>query len=133
MSFLVALLALCVIILIHEIGHFSAAKLFDMKVYAFNLGMGPTLFKKRGKETVYAVKLLPIGGSVLLGEDEEQGDDPREFRNRPVWQRMIVIVAGAVFNLILGLVLCVIISATGEGFATLTVGAFGQGAVSNTG
>jgi len=109
MSIVIAIIIFALIILVHEIGHFSAAKLFDMKVFSFNLGMGPTLLKKRGKETVYQIKAIPFGGSVQLGEDIEETDDPRDFRNKPVWQRAIVILAGAFMNLVLGFILCIFI------------------------
>lgn len=105
MFIVIAILAFCIIIIIHEMGHFFAAKACGMKVSEFSLGMGPKILKKQGKETLYTVKLLPIGGSVQLGEDEES-DDPRSFRNKPVWQRMIVLAAGPVMNLILGVIVC---------------------------
>lgn len=104
---ILAILAFCIIIIIHEMGHFFAAKACGMKVSEFSLGMGPKLLKKQGKETLYTVKLFPIGGSVQLGEDEES-DDPRSFRNKPVWQRMIVLAAGPVMNLILGIIVCAV-------------------------
>lgn len=104
---LLAILAFCIIIIIHEMGHFFAAKACGMKVSEFSLGMGPRLFKIQGKETLYTVKLLPIGGSVQLGEDEES-DDPRSFRNKPVWQRIIVLAAGPVMNLVLGVIVCAV-------------------------
>jgi regulator of sigma E protease len=134
LSVIIAIIALCVIILIHEFGHFGAAKLFKMNVYQFNLGMGPVLWKKQHKETQYALRAFPIGGSCMLGEDEEQTDDPAEFRNKPVWQRIIVIVAGAVLNLILGLILCIAINANSDTkMSSLTVAVFNEGSVSNTG
>jgi len=116
---------------VHEIGHFSAARLFNMRVISFNLGMGPTLLKKRGKETVYQLKAIPFGGSCQLGEDIEETDDPRDFRNKPVWQRAIVIVAGAVLNLVLGFVLCLIIVGTSERIDTTEIRFFPEGAISN--
>lgn len=104
---ILAILAFCIIIIIHEMGHFFAAKACGMKVSEFSLGMGPKILKKPGKETLYTVKLFPIGGSVQLGEDEES-DDPRSFRNKPVWQRMIVLAAGPIMNLILGIIVCAV-------------------------
>lgn len=104
---ILAILAFCIIIIIHEMGHFFAAKACGMKVSEFSLGMGPKILKKQGKETLYTVKLFPIGGSVQLGEDEES-DDPRSFRNKPVWQRMIVLAAGPIMNLILGIIVCAV-------------------------
>lgn len=107
-TIVLAILAFCLMIIIHEMGHFFAAKACGMKVSEFSLGMGPRLFKIQGKETLYTVKLLPLGGSVQLGEDEES-DDPRSFRNKPVWQRMIVLAAGPVMNLVLGVVICAVV------------------------
>ncbi len=108
MPIVLAILAFCVMIILHEMGHMFAAKACGMKVSEFSLGMGPRLFKIQGKETLYTIKLLPLGGSVQLGEDEES-DDPRSFRNKPVWQRMIVLAAGPVMNLILGIIICAIV------------------------
>jgi len=115
-----------------------------MKVFQFNLGMGPTIFKKKHKETVYGLKLFPIGGSCVFGEDDELDEerelDPCEFRNKPVWQRIIVISAGAFLNLVLGLILCIVInfinpiaSTTVSTFGDTTVLGFEPNAVSNTG
>ena len=130
MTIVYAILAFCVMIIVHEMGHFFAAKAFGMKVYEFSLGMGPTLLRKKGKNTDYCLKLLPLGGSVQLGEDEET-DDPDAFRNKPVWQRMIVIVAGAVMNLILGIIVCAI-SVCVAGFSiTTNIGGFRDGAITN--
>lgn len=131
MTIVIGILVFCVIIIIHEMGHFFVAKFCGMKVYEFSLGMGPTILKKKGKETVYSLKLLPIGGSVQLGEDEEADEDPRSFRNKPVWMRMLVIVAGATMNLILGLIVCIISSASGEYITTNTIRGFYDDAGSN--
>lgn len=130
MSIVIAILAFCVLIIIHEMGHFFVAKAFNMKVSEFSIGMGPTLFRKRGKETVYSIKLIPMGGSVQLGEDEES-DDPRSFRNKPVWQRMLVIVAGAIMNLLLGVIVCIFAVIAGGSITTTTVAEFKDNAVSN--
>ncbi|MCL2754985.1 MAG: site-2 protease family protein, partial [Oscillospiraceae bacterium] len=133
MPIVIAVVALCVIILIHELGHFGAARLFNMKVYQFNLGMGPILLKRKRGETQYALRLFPIGGSCMLGEDEDPGDDPREFRNNAVWKKMIVIAAGAFLNMVLGLVLAIIISIASP-IASLTIADFpGASPISNTG
>lgn len=132
MFIVLAILAFCIIIIIHEMGHFFAAKACGMKVSEFSLGMGPRIFKKQGKETLYTVKLLPIGGSVALGEDEED-EDPRSFRNKPVWQRMIVLAAGPIMNLILGVIICAIaILVSGRGVISSSINSFvGDNPVSN--
>ena len=114
MSIVIAILIFCVIILLHEFGHFIAAKACGIYVKEFALGMGPALFRKKGKETEYVVRLLPIGGFCAFeGEDvgateEEKLKNPRAFNARPVWQRMIVILAGPIMNLILGFIVVII-------------------------
>ena len=120
---ILAILAFCVIIIIHEMGHFFAAKACGIKVDEFSLGMGPRIFRKQGKETLYTIKLLPIGGSVQMGEDEES-DDPRSFRNKPVWQRIIVLVAGPLMNLILGVIVCAIALTVSGRVVTSEIGGF---------
>ena len=102
---LFAILFFGVIIALHEFGHFSTAKLFRIKVNEFSIGMGPAIFKKKKGETLYALRLLPIGGFVSLEGEDEVSDDPRAFGNQKAWKRFIVIAAGAVLNIILGLVL----------------------------
>lgn len=129
---ILAVLAFCIIIIIHEMGHFFAAKACGMKVGEFSLGMGPKILKKQGKETLYTVKLLPIGGSVQLGEDEES-DDPRSFRNKPVWQRIIVLAAGPVMNLILGVIICaIVIIVNGRVVTSEIAGFIGDAPTSNS-
>lgn len=103
--YLVAILFFGFLIASHELGHFSFAKLFKVTVNEFSLGMGPAIFKRKKNGTVYALRLLPIGGFVSMeGEDEESGD-PNAFNRKKVWQRFIIVAAGAIMNLILGLVL----------------------------
>lgn len=130
MNIVYAILAFCVIIIVHEMGHFFVAKAFKMKVYEFSIGMGPTILKKHGKETDYSLKLLPIGGSVQLGEDEET-EDPNSFRNKPVWQRMLVLAAGAIMNLILGVIICIIAVSISSTIVTTTIKGFHDGAQTN--
>ena len=98
-----------VMVLVHELGHFLAARLFDVKVDAFALGMGPRLFGFRGKETDYKICLLPIGGFVkMAGENPgEPAESPRDFMAKPRWQRIIIALAGPVFNFALAVVLLV--------------------------
>ncbi len=102
---LFAILFFGVIIALHEFGHFSTAKLFKIKVNEFSIGMGPAIFKKKKGETLYALRLLPIGGFVSLEGEDEISEDPRAFGNQKAWKRFIVIAAGAILNIILGLVL----------------------------
>lgn len=129
--FVIAILFFGLIIFIHEFGHFIFAKLFGVKVNEFAIGMGPTILKKQGKETKYALRLLPFGGFVSMEGEEENSDDKRAFCNQKVWKRMIIIAAGAVFNLILGFIVCICLVSSEQYVGTNTVLQFYEGAVSN--
>ena len=131
MTILIAILVFCVIIIIHELGHFVAAKLCGIQVNEFALGMGPVILRKQGKETAYVIRLLPIGGSVSMEGEDGTSDNPRAFNRKPIWQRMIVIVAGAVMNLILGFFVVMISLGMTENVATTTVSSFREQSVSS--
>ena len=109
-------LILGAIVLVHEFGHFIFSKLFGVYVYEFSIGMGPKLlhYKKKGGETEYCLRLIPIGGFVsLAGEDADDNskiDDDRKLYNKPVWQRFIIMVAGATFNFIFAFVVLFIMA-----------------------
>lgn len=118
-----------VLIFVHELGHFLFAKLFKVGIIEFSIGMGPGLFSKKGKDGVdYSVRLIPIGGFVsMVGEDEEVSEAlaDKALNKKPVWQRMIVVSAGALMNILFGIiVMCIIVifsktpiySTTVEGF-----------------
>ncbi len=102
---LIAILFFGVIIMVHEFGHFIFAKLFKVKVNKFAIGMGPPLFKFGKKETSYSLRLFPIGGYCAMEGEDEDSEDERSFTRKPVWQRFIIVAAGAVVNLILGLLI----------------------------
>ncbi len=108
LSILVAVIIFCLIIVVHELGHFLAARLCGIKVHEFAVGMGPVIFKKQGKNTLFSLRAFPIGGFCQMGEDEEN-ESPDSFRKKPVLLKIAAIAAGAVMNLILGFVLSVII------------------------
>ena len=105
MYIILAIIAFGVLILVHEGGHFFAARLCGVKVNEFAIGMGPKLLKKQGKETLYTLRALPLGGFCALeGEDEETGD-ARAFSSKPRWQRILILCAGAAMNFLLGLIM----------------------------
>ena len=128
---LIAILFFGVIILIHEFGHFIFAKLFGVKVNEFAIGMGPTILKKQGKETKYALRLLPIGGFVSMEGEEEESEDGRAFCNQKTWKRMIIIAAGATFNIILGIIICFFLVGSEDLVGTNQILQFHETAVSN--
>lgn len=106
LAILLTIIFFCMAILIHELGHFLVAKACNIKVEEFSIGMGPSLFHRQKGETKYSVRALPIGGYVSMeGEGGEVSDDPRSFQKRPLYQRMLVMLAGAFMNFVLGLVL----------------------------
>ena len=138
---IVAVLVFLLIIMVHELGHFAAAKACGIYVKQFAFGMGPALFRKQGKETEYVVRAFPVGGYCAFETDiedfdEEKGEivepNPRAFNRKPVWQRMIVLVCGPLMNLILGFIVVVISLCTSEAIASTTVSEFREQSVSSS-
>lgn len=109
---LLAILFFGFIIMFHELGHFLFAKLFNVQVNEFSLGMGPAIFKKKKGETQYSVRLLPIGGFVSMEGEDEESENERAFCNVKAWKRFIVIAAGGVVNLIMGVIVVAVMLAT---------------------
>jgi len=129
---LLMLLVFGVMIFIHEFGHFFTARLCGVSVKEFAIGMGPTLFSWRSKkyETKYGLRLLPIGGFVsMVGEDEES-EDANAFCNKKIPQRMLIVVAGAVMNLLLGFILMTFIVFSQEALPSNVIAAFDENAIS---
>lgn len=106
---ILAILFFGVIIISHELGHFTVARIFKVRINEFSIGMGPALFKKKAKETQYSLRLLPIGGYVKMEGEDEESTDERAFCRKPVWQRFLIVLAGAVINILLGVVLLAIL------------------------
>jgi regulator of sigma E protease len=96
-----------IMIVIHELGHYWAARYFDVKIDAFAIGFGPKLWGVRRGETEWKICAIPFGGYVKMAgsEHEEKIDDPRGFMNKPRWQRMVIAIAGPLMNILLALVL----------------------------
>ncbi len=104
MSVLAAISVVLLLIVVHEFGHFAAARLQKIRVNRFSIGFGPTLLRYQGSETEYAIRAIPLGGYVGFPDDDPDSiippDDPNLLRNRPVLDRAIVISAGVIANLI---------------------------------
>ncbi len=175
MTILIAILVFGALIFIHELGHYLTARLFDVHILEFAIGMGPKLISYTSKKTgiAYSLRLLPFGGFVsMVGEDDEglvdeagnplnqggagsfslnapkeggYGDedapdtpapaprrDPRALSAKPVWQRMIITAAGAVMNLLLGLVLALSLVLSMKAIGGTMVGTFEENALSQT-
>jgi len=117
MGIIVALIALSILILVHELGHYLAAKAVGIKVLEFALFMGPKLFSFKKGETEYSLRLIPMGGFCKMEGEGESSDDSRAFSNQPVWKRFIVIAAGPFLNILLAFVLASIVLSV-SGFFT---------------
>lgn len=121
MFILVFILTILILVVIHELGHFFAAKKFNIKVLEFGFGIPPRAWGKKIGETIWSLNWLPFGGFVrLLGEDEVDKsvlDNKRSFAAQPVWKRILVVVAGVVMNLLLAWVLFYIVLGA-QGFKT---------------
>ena len=96
MLFLVAFFGLIGLVVLHELGHFFAAKKFGVKVEEFGIGLPPRLFGKKVGETIYSLNLLPLGAFVRLYGEEGSSSDPRSFTSKSLLQRALIIGAGVV-------------------------------------
>ena len=107
-SFLIAAIKIIILlgflILIHEAGHFTVAKLCKVKVNEFAIGFGPAIWKKQGKETKYALRLIPLGGFVSMEGEDESSEDDRSFSKASIPKRMLIVVAGATVNIVFAVI-----------------------------
>lgn len=114
------------VIFFHELGHFLMAKASGIRVNEFALGMGPRIFGFRKGETEYALRLFPIGGYCAMEGEDQESDDEKAFGNKPVWKRILVVVAGGLFNIILGFFLMLIVLGQQDTYATTTIAKFAE-------
>lgn len=108
MGIIIAILLFSAIVIFHELGHFLLAKANKIRVDEFSLGMGPTLIGRQIGETKFSLKLLPLGGACMMGEDDADDVAEGSFNSKSVWARISVIAAGPIFNFILAWILCMI-------------------------
>lgn len=100
-----ALFILMILVLVHEGGHFFAARALGVRVNEFAIGMGPVLLHKKRKNTEFSVRLVPIGGYVAMDEDSSaDADDKAAFNNKPWWARTIILMAGPFMNFVLAVI-----------------------------
>ena len=129
MSVLFAILLFSFLIVIHEFGHFAAAKLSGVQVNEFSLFMGPAIFKKQVGETLYTIRTIPIGGYCAMEGEDEDTDNPRSFQKAALWKRLVILVAGAAMNFVAGLLLLAIVYAPAQQFAVPVIDFFEEGCV----
>lgn len=120
MSIIVAFLVFLTLVTIHEFGHFILAKWAGIKVNEFAVGMGPAILKKQKGETLYSLRIFPLGGYCAMeGEDEDSADE-RSFDNAKAYKRLVVILAGAFMNMLLAVVAFLIVNMQ-SGFTDLSI------------
>lgn len=120
MSIIVAFLVFLTLVTIHEFGHFIMAKWAGIKVNEFAVGMGPVILKKQKGETLYSLRIFPLGGYCAMeGEDEDSADE-RSFDNAKAYKRLVVILAGAFMNMLLAVVAFLIVNMQ-SGFTDLSI------------
>lgn len=127
MYIVIAILIFGILIAVHELGHFMAAKTMGVRVNEFAIGMGPAILKKQGKETQYSLRLLPIGGFCAMEGEDGDSDDPRAFGCQRAWKRVIILVAGSFMNLLLGFIVIVILYAGVAAFGSNTIDSLEEG------
>lgn len=110
MTIIYAVLIFLLLIFIHELGHFIAAKACDVKVNEFSLGMGPAMVTKQGRETLYSIRWIPIGGFCAMEGEEEDSEDERALNRKSGWQKFIIFAAGPLMNGVLALVIMILIA-----------------------
>ncbi len=126
MGIVIAILIFGLIIAVHELGHFTVAKLCGVKVNEFALGMGPKLLHFRKGETEYSLRLFPIGGFCAMEGEDDDSDDKRAFRCKPVWQRILVVIAGATVNILTGVILTVVLTSMYKSIPSTTIDHFAK-------
>ena len=112
------------LVLIHEGGHFLVAKLCKVKVNEFAIGFGPTIWKKQGKQTKYAIRLIPLGGFVSMEGEEEHSEEEGSFSKANIPKRIAIVLAGGLVNILFGTVVywilaSVVLGGLGLGFKSL--------------
>ncbi len=121
LTILLGVLLFGLLIAVHEFGHFFTAKLCGVRVNEFAIGMGPKLLSHQGKETLYSLRLFPIGGYCAMEGEDEDTEDPRSFQKAAAWKKFIILVAGAFMNFVVGFLLFFILSVSMPAYNTPTV------------
>ena len=122
-----ALLVFGVLIAVHELGHFLAAKACGVRVNEFAIGMGPVLWRKQKGDTQYSLRAFPVGGFCAMEGEEEDSDDPAALNNQGFWHKLIIFAAGAAMNFLAGLVIIFCLYAPAAGFYQPVITGFADG------
>ena len=126
-SIIFAILIFSVVIFVHELGHFVAAKLSGVQVNEFAIFMGPAIFKKKKGETLYSIRCIPLGGYCAMEGEDEDTENPRSFQKAAWWKRLIILVAGSFMNLLIGILLLMLVFSFDKSFDTTKIADVKQG------
>ncbi|MCQ2425301.1 MAG: RIP metalloprotease RseP [Lachnospiraceae bacterium] len=134
MYYVLAILIFGFLIFIHELGHYTTARLFGVTVYEFAIGMGPKLLTHVSAKTGirYSLRLLPFGGFVSMAGEDEESEDENALNKKPVWQRIIITAAGAFMNLVIGVILIAVVVCSTKALGSTVILKFDDGAVSES-
>ena len=124
MSIIFAILLFSLLIFVHELGHFLAAKASGVQVNEFAMFMGPAIFKKQVGETLYSIRCIPIGGYCAMEGEDNQSDNPRAFGAAKWWKRLIILVAGSFMNFVIGVLITMIVFLPAKQFVTPVIESF---------
>ena len=127
MYIIIAIVAFGILITVHELGHFLAAKAFHVKVNEFAIGMGPALLKRQRGETLYTLRALPIGGYCAMEGEDEESPDARAFTRQTRWKRLIILAAGSFMNFLAGFLIVIFLFISAESFGGTTITALADG------
>ena len=104
LTVILALVLFLFLIFPHELGHFMMARAVGVKVNEFAFGMGPAVWQKQGKETLYSIRIFPVGGFCAMEGENEESDQEGAFNNKPWWAKILVLIAGAAMNVLIAAV-----------------------------
>lgn len=127
MTIIFAILLFSILIFVHELGHFLAAKASGVQVNEFSMFMGPAIFKKQVGETLYSIRCIPIGGYCAMEGEDGDSDSPRSFQKAAWWKRLIILVAGAAMNFLIGLLIFAIVFMPSKQLVEPVISAFDPG------
>ena len=124
MSILFAIFLFSILVFVHELGHFCAAKWSGVQVNEFSMFMGPAIWKKQVGETLYSIRTVPIGGYCAMEGEDGGSDSPRSFDKAAWWKRLIILVAGAAMNFIIGVLLMILVYLPAESVVVPVIDSF---------
>lgn len=123
---IVAIFIFGILIAVHELGHFLAAKACGVKVNEYAIGMGPAIWQKKRGETLYSLRAVPCGGYCTMEGEEDASEDPRALNRQGFWAQFVIFAAGAFMNFLTGLLIVLVLYSGAKAFYTPTIVGFAE-------